>query len=64
MIGDFLQSAGWTQKVREMFAKRELHTDYGSFRMTLAVIGMLLVRGSRLARLRDLAIDPVHLRLA
>lgn len=59
LIGDFLQSAGWTEKVRKIFAEREFDTDYGSFRMTLAVVGMLLIGGSRLAHLRELAIDPV-----
>ena len=64
VIGHFLQSAGWAEKVRRIFAEREFDTDYGSFRMTLAVIGLLIVGGSRLAHLRELGIDPVCLRFA
>ena len=64
VIGDFLQSAGWAEKVRKIFSEREFDTDYGSFRMTLAVIGLLVVGGSRLAHLRELGIDPVFLRFA
>jgi hypothetical protein len=64
VIGDFLRSAGWTEEIRKIFADREFDTDYGSFRMTLAVVGMLLVGGSRLTHLRELAIDPVYLRFA
>jgi hypothetical protein len=43
---------------------RDFDTDYGSFRMTLSVIGLILVGGTRLAHLRELAIDPVFLRFA
>ena len=62
LIGDFLRSAGWAERIRKVFADREFDTDYGSFRMTLTVIGLLLVGGTRLAHLRELAIDPVFLR--
>ena len=64
VVGDFLQSAGWAEKIRGIFCEREFDTDYGSFRMSLAVIGLLLVGGSRLTHLRELAIDPVFLRFA
>jgi hypothetical protein len=64
LIGDFLQSAGWTKRFRYLFADRDFDTDYGSFRMTLAVIGLILVGGTRLTHLRELAIDPVFLRWA
>jgi hypothetical protein len=64
VVGDFLQSAGWVEQIRKIFAEREFDTDYGSFRMTLAVIGMLVIGGTRLAHLRELAIDPVFLRFA
>ncbi|MEE8166248.1 MAG: hypothetical protein V3T64_11810, partial [Myxococcota bacterium] len=43
LIARFLDSAGWTQRVRSLFANREFDCDYGSFRMTLCVIGLLLV---------------------
>ncbi len=64
LIGDFLQSAGWADRIRDVFADREFDTDYGSFRMVLAVIGLILVGGSRLTHLRELAIDPIFLRFA
>ena len=64
LIGDFLRSAGWAKQIREIFAGRDFDTDYGSFRMTLAVIGLILVGGTRLAHLRELTIDPVFLRFA
>lgn len=64
MIGEALQKAGWIERIRRIFAEREFDTDYGSFRMTLAVIGMLLVGGSRLSHLSELAIDPIFLRFA
>jgi len=64
LIGDFLRSAGWAERIREVFAGRDFDTDYGSFRMTLSVIGLILVGGTRLAHLRELTIDPVFLRFA
>lgn len=62
LFGDFFQSAGWAGRIEEVFADRDFDTDYGSFRMTLSVIGLLLVGGTRLAHLRELEIDPVFLR--
>jgi hypothetical protein len=64
LIGDFLRSAKWAEQIREVFADRDFDTDYGSFRMTLSVIGLILVGGTRLAHLRELAIDPIFLRFA
>ncbi len=64
VIATFLQSAGWAERIRKVFAERQFDTDYGSFRMSLAVIGLLLAGGSRLAHLKELAIDPVFLRFA
>jgi hypothetical protein len=60
----FLARAGWTDRLRESFAGRGFDTDYGSFRMTLTVIGLLLVGGRRLAHLRVLELDPVFRRFA
>ena len=42
LIARFLDSAGWTQRLRSLFANREFDCDYGSFRMTLCVIGTRL----------------------
>lgn len=64
LIGDFLGSVGWAEQIREIFADREFETDYGSFRMTPAVIGLILIGGTRLSHLRELAIEPVFLRFA
>ncbi len=64
LIGDFLQSAGWAGRLRQVFADRDFDTDYGSFRMALAVIGSIRVGGTRLTHLRELAIDPLFLRFA
>ena len=64
LIARFLDSAGWTQRLRSLFANREFDCDYGSFRMTLCVIGLLLVGGRRLAHLRELEADPVFRRFA
>ncbi len=48
LIGRFLEGAGWTRRLREVFADRDFDCDYGSFRMALSVIGLLLVGGRRL----------------
>ncbi len=64
MIGAFLERFGWADQLHEVFADREFDTDYGSFRMALSVIGLLVVGGSRLAHLRDLSTDPVFLRFS
>ncbi len=64
LIARFLDSAGWTQRLRSLFADREFDCDYGSFRMTLCVIGLLLVGGRRLVHLQELEADPVFRRFA
>lgn len=64
LIARFLEGAGWTQRLREIFANRDFDCDYGSFRMALSVIGLLLVGGRRLVHLRELEADPVFLRFA
>lgn len=60
----FLAKAGWAERLRELFAQRPFDTDYGSFRMSLVVIGVLLVGGRRLAHVGELEIDPVFRRFA
>lgn len=64
LIARFLDSAGWAQRLRSVFADRAFDGDYGSFRMALCVIGLLLVGGRRLVHLRELAADPVFQRFA
>ena len=61
LFESFLVGTGWMRRIRAVFAGRGFDTDYGSYRMTLAVLGLLLVGGRRLAHLRELAIDPVFL---
>ena len=64
LIGRVLESAGWAERLRAVFARREFDCDYGSFRMALCVIGLLLVGGRRLVHLRELEADPIFLRFA
>jgi hypothetical protein len=64
LFSRFLAERGWVAQLREVFATRRFETDYGSWRMSLAVIGLLIVGGSRLAHLRQLGRDPVFLRFA
>jgi hypothetical protein len=47
-----------------VFSIRQFDGDYGSFRITLALMGMLLVGGTRLRHLRILERDPLFLRFA
>jgi len=47
-----------------VFSIRQFDGDYGSFRVTLALMGMLLVGGTRLRQLRVLERDPLFLRFA
>ena len=58
----FLDRSGFTQRLREVFSIRRFDSDYGSFRITLALIGMLLVGGRRLRHLPLLERDPIFLR--
>lgn len=60
----FLRSEGWLDRIREVFSDRCFDSDYGSFRMTLVVIGLLLLGGERLAHLEQLRLDPVFHRFA
>jgi hypothetical protein len=64
LIRQFLRSSGFLARLKEGIAVREFDTDYGSYRMALALIGMLIVGGSRLRHLRLLAHDPRFLCFA
>jgi len=64
LIGRFLESFGWIDRLRSVFEDREFDCDYGSLRMSLCMIGLLLVGGRRLVHLRELEMDPVFRRFA
>jgi len=64
LIERFLRESGWLERIREIFADREFDNDYSSWRMTLAVIGLLIVGGTRVAHLTWLGCDPLFLRFA
>ncbi|MFQ5515887.1 MAG: IS1380 family transposase [Myxococcota bacterium] len=60
----FVDRSGFADRLREVFSVRQFDGDYGSFRITLALIGMLLLGGTRLRHLRVLEHDPLFLRFA
>ncbi len=60
----FLEHAGFVSKLEAVFADRRFDSDYGSLRMTLATIALLLVGGSRLRHIEVLARDPLFRRFA
>ena len=60
----FADRSGFTEQLREVFSIRCFDSDYGSFRITLALVGMLLLGGTRLRHLRVLEQDPLFLRFA
>jgi Transposase DDE domain group 1 len=60
----FVDRSGFTERLREVFSIRRFDSDYGSFRITLALIGMLLLGGTRLRHLPLLERDPIFLRFA
>jgi hypothetical protein len=60
----FMDRSGFSERLRDVFSIRGFDGDYGSFRITLALMGMLLLGGSRLRHLRVLERDPLFLRLA
>jgi len=60
----FADGSGFSDRLREIFSIRCFDGDYGSFRITLALIGMLLLGGTRLRHLRVLERDPLFLRFA
>jgi len=59
MIGRFLRRLKFARRVREAFASEALGGDYGTRRLMLVVIGLLLVGGRRLEHLQYVANDPL-----
>ena len=64
LIERFLVGSGWIDRIREVFEDREFDSDYSSWRMTLCVIALLIVGGTRVAHLAQLGCDPIFLRFA
>jgi Transposase DDE domain group 1 len=62
LFGRFLRAEGWLDRIREVFADRRFDSDYGSFRMTLLTVGLMLLGGERLSHLEQLRLDPVFHR--
>ena len=60
----FLDRSGFVERLQKVFSIRQFDGDFGSFRIMLALIGMLLVGGTRLRHLRVLERDPLFLRFA
>jgi hypothetical protein len=60
----FADRSGFTERLRKVFSIRCFDGDYGSFRITLALMGMLLLGGTRLRHLPLLERDPIFLRFA
>ncbi len=60
----FVDRSGFADRLKQVFSIRQFDGDYGSFRVTLALIGMLLLGGSRLRHLELLERDPLFLRFA
>jgi hypothetical protein len=42
LFARYLKTSGIAERLRVIFASREFDTDYGSFRMSLITIGMIL----------------------
>jgi hypothetical protein len=59
MIGRFLRRLEFARRVREAFASEVLGGDYGTRRLVLVVIGLLLVGGRRPEHLQYVANDPL-----
>ena len=64
LLRRFIDRSGFAERLKQVFAVRQFDGDYGSFRVTLALIGMLLLGGTRLRHLRVLERDPLFLRFA
>lgn len=64
LFGRFLERSGFVRRLAGVFCDRQFDTDYGSLRMALAVIGTLLLGGSRIRHLAVLAPDPLFRRFA
>ena len=60
----FVDRSGFADRLKRVFSIRQFDGDYGSFRIALALMGMLLLGGTRLRHLRVLEQDPLFLRFA
>ncbi len=60
----FIDRSGFADRLKQVFSIRQFDGDYGSFRVTLALMGMLLLGGTRLRHLGLLERDPLFLRFA
>ena len=60
----FVDRSGFADQLKQVFSVRPFDGDYGSFRITLALMGMLLLGGTRLRHLRMLERDPLFLHFA
>ena len=49
----------WAKRLNAIFADREFDCDYSSWRMTLCVIALLIVGGSRVAHLAQLQLKHI-----
>jgi len=59
-----LSSRAWLERLREVFADREVDAEYGSFRNSHMTVGPMLAGSSRLAHLDQLRLDPLFHRSA
>ncbi len=62
IVGRFLRRIEFARRVREAFASSPLGGDYGTRRLVMLVIGLLLVGGRRLGHLQYVASDPLFER--
>jgi Transposase DDE domain group 1 len=62
MVGRFLRRIQFARRVREAFASSPLGGDYGTTRMMMVVLGLLLVGGRRIEHLKYMAGDPLFER--
>lgn len=60
----YLDRLGWAERLKAVFADRGFDSDYGSFRIALVVVGMLLLGGSRMSHVRVLDRDRLFHRFA
>ena len=64
LIRRFLDRSGFIERLRRLYSTRQFDSDYGSLRMTLALMAMLIVGGKRLRHLAYLEQDSLVLRFA
>lgn len=62
LIERYLAESGWLGQLRTVFADRRFDSDYGSWRMALCVIALLMLGGTRVDHLAQLGCDPIFLR--